>query len=144
MEGEEETIDDDRYSLLNANYVLKIRRHQGSNPRPVGDVHFVSKGSANIDEAEDERTNGAMKIVSFHDVHRDRVRCSDQLLYRSMIFLREAYWVTTSLLRPRAPSIWKEPIMPFPTCVIDFNIVNIVNIVKIIIFKFNLNKQVSK
>lgn len=96
MEGEEETIDEDRYSLLNANYVLKIRRHQGSNPRPVGDVHFVPKGSANIDEAEDERTNGAMKIVSFHDVHRDRVRCSDQLLYRSMIFLREAYWVTTS------------------------------------------------
>ncbi|KAI4502335.1 hypothetical protein M0802_002247 [Mischocyttarus mexicanus] len=38
--------------------------------------------------------NGAMKIISFSDVNRDRVRCSDQPLYRSMIFLREAYWVT--------------------------------------------------
>lgn len=94
------------------------------------DVHFVPKGSANIDEAEDERTNGAMKIVSFHDVHRDRVRCSDQLLYPSMIFLREAYWVTTS---DREPSIWKERITP-STCVIDFNIVNIVDTVKIVIF----------
>lgn len=89
---------------------IKIR---GSNPR-ARDVHFVPKGSANIDEAEDERTNGAMKIVSFHDVHRDRVRCSDQLLYRSMIFLREAYWVTTS---DREPSIWKERITPFDVIV---------------------------
>lgn len=30
-----------------------------------------------------------MKIVSLRDVHRDRVRCSDQPLYRSMIFLWE-------------------------------------------------------
>lgn len=47
-----------------------------------------------IGKAGDEWANGAMKIVSFRDVHRDRVRCSDQPLYRSMIFLREAYWVT--------------------------------------------------
>lgn len=32
-----------------------------------------------------------MKIVSLRDVHRDRVRCSDQPLYRGMIFLWEAY-----------------------------------------------------
>lgn len=37
----------------------------------------------------DEPANGAMKIVSLRDVHRDRVRCSDQPLYRSMIFLWE-------------------------------------------------------
>lgn len=63
------------------------------------------KASAILARQRTSEANGAMKIVSFHDVHRDRVRCSDQPLYRSMIFLREAYWVTTT---DREPSIWKN------------------------------------
>lgn len=62
--------------------------------RYTGRYALRSKKGRNIGVLYDEPANGAMKIVSLRDVHRDRVRCSDQPLYRSMIFLWKAYWVT--------------------------------------------------